>query len=172
MCGDEPYLLRNKSKRDLVLHTPTQMRDFFKGDGKRESFIHSLIDKKLGLTSKVHTKQQDASMGAYFLRSLGQCVGAQNGPRWHQTRYHLEQFFSAIEAASMITDFQLVLNNWAKTLPDNAASQQIGDRKFLTDSVEICRQLPFRMIAMCLYGNMLTDEVSLLSCLYILVLII
>lgn len=37
MCGDEPYLLRNKSKRDLVLHTPAQMRDFFKGDGKRES---------------------------------------------------------------------------------------------------------------------------------------
>ncbi|OJI99540.1 hypothetical protein ASPVEDRAFT_81154 [Aspergillus versicolor CBS 583.65] len=140
MSGDDPYLLRNKSKRDLVLHTPAQMRDFFKGDGK------------------LHTKQQDASMGAYFLRSLGQCVGAQNGPRWHQTRYHLEQFFSAIEAASMITDFQRVLNNWAQTLPDNAASQQIGDRKFLTDSVEICRQLPFRMIAMCLYGNMLTSE--------------
>lgn len=102
-------------------------------------------------------------MGAYFLRSLGQCVGAQNGPRWHQTRYHLEQFFSAIEAASMITDFQRVLNTWAQTLPENAASQQIGDRKFLTDSVEICRQLPFRMIAMCLYGNMLTSEVSILS---------
>lgn len=38
MSGDDPYLLRNKSKRDLVLHTPAQMRDFFKGDGKRESF--------------------------------------------------------------------------------------------------------------------------------------
>lgn len=41
MSSDDPYLLRNKSKRDLVLHTPAQMRDFFKGDGKRKSFIQS-----------------------------------------------------------------------------------------------------------------------------------
>lgn len=37
MCGEEPYLVRNKSKLELVLHTPAQMRDFFKDDGKRES---------------------------------------------------------------------------------------------------------------------------------------
>ncbi|KAJ5974660.1 hypothetical protein N7481_011870 [Penicillium waksmanii] len=140
MCGEEPYLVRNKSKLELVLHTPAQMRDFFKDDGK------------------LHTKQQCQSIGSYFDRSLGQCVGVQTGQRWHQTRYHLEKFFSATEAASMIQDFNTVLDAWAETAPTNSASQQIEEAKFVADSVVICRQLPFRMIAMCLYGNMLTDE--------------
>ena len=97
-------------------------------------------------------------MGNYFLRSLGQCVGAQNGPRWHRTRRHLEPFFSPMEAASMIYDFRKVLDGWAAHIVSNE-TQKIDERRSLTDSVAICRQLPFRMIAMCLYGDMLTDEV-------------
>lgn len=60
----------------------------------------------------------------------------------------------------MIQDFNIVLDAWAETVPTNSASQQIEEAKFVADSVAICRQLPFRMIAMCLYGTMLTDEVS------------
>lgn len=37
MCGREPYLVRNGSKLDLVLHNPVQVREFFKDDGNRES---------------------------------------------------------------------------------------------------------------------------------------
>lgn len=99
-------------------------------------------------------------MGSYFGRSLGQCVGVQSGTRWHQTRYHLEKFFSAAEAASMIQDFKVVLDDWANKIPSHPASEQIATSKYVTDSVAICRQLPFRMIALCLYGDMLTDEVS------------
>lgn len=58
----------------------------------------------------------------------------------------------------MIQEFQVVLDDWAEAIPSNSASQQIEETKFLTDSAAICRQLPFRMIAICLYGNMLTEK--------------
>lgn len=99
-------------------------------------------------------------MGNYFLRSLGQCVGVQNGPRWHKTRHHLEASFSAPEAASMIIDFQKTLGSWADQLPFDTASTSTSAETFVADSIAACRQLPFRMIAMSLYGDMLTDEVS------------
>lgn len=98
-------------------------------------------------------------MGDYFLRSLGQCVGVQNGQRWHKTRHHLETQFSAPEAASMIIEFQRALGSWADKLPGDSACTTISANTFLADSIAACRQLPFRMIAMSLYGDMLTDEV-------------
>lgn len=99
-------------------------------------------------------------MGNYFLRSLGQCVGVQNGPRWHKTRHHLEAYFSAPEAASMIIEFQKTLGSWADKLPFDIASTNTSVDTFVADSIAACRQLPFHMIAMSLYGDMLTDEVS------------
>lgn len=99
-------------------------------------------------------------MGNYFLRSLGQCVGVQNGPRWHKTRHHLEAYFSAPEAASMIIEFQKTLRSWADKLPFDTASTNTSVDTFVADSIAACRQLPFHMIAMSLYGDMLTDEVS------------
>lgn len=99
-------------------------------------------------------------MGNYFLRSLGQCVGVQNGPRWHKTRHHLEAYFSAPEAASMIIEFQKTLGFWADKLPQDSGSTATSADTFLADSIAACRQLPFRMIAMSLYGDMLIDSVS------------
>jgi cytochrome P450 monooxygenase len=59
----------------------------------------------------------------------------------------------------MIHEFNIVLDSWAETVPTSSFSQQVEETKFVADSVAICRQLPFRMIAMCLYGTMLTEEV-------------
>lgn len=98
-------------------------------------------------------------MGTYFLRSLGQCVGVQNGQRWHKSRRHLEAHFSAPEAASLIADFQKTLKLWATKLPNDPGSTATSCHCFLVDSIAACRQLPFRMIAISLYGDMLTDEV-------------
>ena len=118
-----------------------------------------MLHPPLVLTLSDHEKKPDANMGTYFLRSLGQCVGVQNGQRWHKTRRHLEAHFSAPEAASLIVDFQKTLNLWATRLPNDPASTATSSHRFLVDSIAACRQLPFRMIAMSLYGDMLTDEV-------------
>ncbi|KAJ9293178.1 hypothetical protein DTO271G3_8122 [Paecilomyces variotii] len=141
MSGPDPYLVKNKSKIELVLFSPNQVRDFFEKD------------------ARYHEKKQDANMGQYFLRSLGQCVGVQNGERWHKTRRHLEAHFSAGEAASMILEFQKALTDWATKLPGDSAATPTSPGTFLADSVAACRKLPFRMISMSLYGDMLTDEV-------------
>lgn len=111
------------------------------------------------LTFSDHEKKPDANMGTYFLRSLGQCVGVQNGQRWHKSRRHLEAHFSAPEAASLIADFQKTLKLWATKLPNDPGSTATSCHCFLVDSIAACRQLPFRMIAISLYGDMLTDEV-------------
>ncbi|KAL2004518.1 hypothetical protein VTN00DRAFT_3403 [Thermoascus crustaceus] len=140
-CGDDPYLVKNGSKLELVLFNPTQVRDFFDKDARD------------------HRKKPDANMGQYFLRSLGQCVGVQNGERWHKTRRHLEAHFSAPECASMILDFQSALDDWAEKLPADFAANSTTSDGFFVDSVEACRQLPFRMIALSLYGDMLTEEI-------------
>lgn len=78
------------------------------------------------LTLSVHEKKPDANMGTYFLRSLGQCVGVQNGQRWHKTRRHLEAHFSAPGAASLIADFQKTLKLWATKLRDQQLLHPIG----------------------------------------------
>lgn len=61
----------------------------------------------------------------------------------------------------MILDFQSALDDWAKKLPADFAANSTTSDGFLVDSVEACRQLPFRMIALSLYGDMLTDEVRI-----------
>lgn len=34
LAQDEPYLIRNGRNRELVLHTPEQVREFYRKDGK------------------------------------------------------------------------------------------------------------------------------------------
>lgn len=60
----------------------------------------------------------------------------------------------------MIFEFQKALTNWGTKLPDDSTAKSTSKNTFLADSVAACRQLPFRMIAMSLYGDMLTDEVT------------
>lgn len=59
----------------------------------------------------------------------------------------------------MILEFQKALTDWATKLPGDSAATPTSPSTFLADSVAACRKLPFRMISMSLYGDMLTDEV-------------
>ncbi|RMD40324.1 hypothetical protein DV735_g4820, partial [Chaetothyriales sp. CBS 134920] len=137
----DPYLVKNGSIKELVIFSPSQTREFFAADGKD------------------HEKKSDCNFGHYFYRTLGQCVGVQNGPTWHTSRQYLEPHFSFSAATARLHAYRDQFEKWIARLPEDpeAGGEKTGVG-FCIDSEVACRQLPFRLIAMALYGDMLTDS--------------
>jgi cytochrome P450 monooxygenase len=98
-------------------------------------------------------------MGSFFARTLGSCVGVQNGAEWKNTRSHLDPHFSFTSANSVVATTKSAIKTWAETLPREVNTGVSGP--FELDAIVACRQLPFRLIAMALYGEVFSEEVSL-----------
>lgn len=98
-------------------------------------------------------------MGSFFARTLGSCVGVQNGAEWKNTRSHLDPHFSFTSANSVIETTKDAIKTWAETLPQEVGAGISGP--FELDAIAACRQLPFRLIAMALYGEVFSEEVGL-----------
>ncbi|KAI9701261.1 MAG: hypothetical protein M1836_001931 [Candelina mexicana] len=119
LAEQEPFLIRNGSRKELVIHTPEQVKDFFQHDAK----------------------------------------GIASGNKWRAMRAHFNPEFSHAAATKLMTTFTKELKTWINELPrDSAVVAQDGD-SFVVDAATACRILPFRLIAIACYGDMLTDEV-------------
>lgn len=90
---------------------------------------------------------------------LGKCVGVQNGETWHTMRRHMNPHVAFSTASSMVASFQTVFQQWATNIGNDSMVAEKTDAGFYVDGLAACRQLPFKLISMALYGNMLTDEV-------------
>lgn len=64
----------------------------------------------------------------------------------------------------MLTDYREIIANWARCLAEDTMVAAKSADGFDINGVDACRQLPFRLIAMALYKDMLSDDVSV-SCL-------
>ncbi|KAE8153685.1 cytochrome P450 [Aspergillus avenaceus] len=137
--GNSPYLVKNGKHHEVVISQPSHVKEFFSQDGSD------------------HQKLHDCNMGSFFARSLGSCVGVQNGTKWRTTRSHLETHFSFSSAASMVEDTRRTIEQWAQNLPEDTEIGQKMSQGFQIDAVTACRQLPFRLIAMALYGPMFSE---------------
>lgn len=132
-------MIRNGSKIEVVLSTPTQMRDFFTRDGKD------------------HAKPLNMNMGHYFSRILGQCIGAQSGPKWRTTRFHFDPHFAYSAAFQFRGVFAVEITKWLQDLRDSSQVVEKSSSSFSIDAAEACRVLPFKLIACACFGELLTD---------------
>ncbi|KMU74828.1 hypothetical protein CISG_00758 [Coccidioides immitis RMSCC 3703] len=138
--GQDPFMVKNGRRMELVVSTPEQVRDFLAKDATD------------------HMKRSDCNLGDYFVRTLGSCVGVKSGEKWRTARHHLEPHFSFPTAASMLSNCREMILNWARNLADDPMVTSKTRNGFDFDAVSACRQLPFRLIALALYKDMLTED--------------
>ncbi|QVM11427.1 hypothetical protein D8B26_006075 [Coccidioides posadasii str. Silveira] len=138
--GQDPFMVKNGRRMELVISTPEQVTDFLAKD------------------KTDHMKRSDCNLGDYFVRTLGSCVGVKSGEKWRTARHHLEPHFSFPTAASMLSNCREMILNWAQNLADDPMVTSKTRNGFDFDAVSTCRQLPFRMIALALYKDMLTED--------------
>jgi len=105
-------------------------------------------------------------MGHYFGRVMGQCAGAVNGELWRSIRAVFDPHFSHQCAKAFLEPMRAELSRWRGQLPAVP-----GRPDFVVEALEACRILPFKIIALSLYRDVLTDEVrepspSVTHCLY------
>ncbi|RPB29333.1 cytochrome P450 [Terfezia boudieri ATCC MYA-4762] len=142
LAGIDPYLVRNGGNLEVVIHSPEHVRDFFAKDGKD------------------HLKPPNANFGVYFGRMLGECVGMLNGSVWDKAKVHLIPHFAHGAAMAAVPMFKAEYLRWVEKLPeDKLVSYKRSDGSgFVIDALSACRKLPFKLIAMVLYRDMLTDK--------------
>ena len=97
-----------------------------------------------------------------IIRMLGECVGMLNGRMWNKAKEHLTPHFAHGAAMASIPIFKAEYLRWIEQLPeDKMVSYKRSDGSgFVIDAVTACRKLPFKLIAMVLYGDMLTGKVK------------
>ncbi|KAJ5787471.1 hypothetical protein N7457_002461 [Penicillium paradoxum] len=139
--GHSPYLVKNGRHHEVVISQPSHVKEFYAQDGSD------------------HQKLHDCNMGSMFARTLGSCVGVQNGANWKNTRSYLEGHFSFASAASFVQDTQRTINSWVQDLSRESSVKDQSAGSFSCDASTVCRQLPFRLIAMALYGPVFSESI-------------
>ncbi|KAK7428408.1 hypothetical protein QQZ08_005027 [Neonectria magnoliae] len=94
-------------------------------------------------------------MGNYFHRLLGDCVGVQNGRKWKSIRRVFEPHFSHQRAVGAMSGFEFEITKWRKDLTKNSNDED----GFTVDAVTACRIMPFKLIAISLFGvEVMSDD--------------
>lgn len=93
---------------------------------------------------------------------LGKCVGLLNAEVWNKAKQHLAPHLAHGAAVAGIPIFKTEYLRWIEQLPsDEMVSYKRSDGSgFVIDAVSACRKLPLKLIAMALYGDILTDKVN------------
>ncbi|KAI9723332.1 MAG: hypothetical protein M1812_001215 [Candelaria pacifica] len=140
LAGRQPFLIRNGSRKELVIHAPEQVKDFYQHDAQN------------------HVKPAGLNFGHFFERILGQSVGIASTHKWRAMRAHFNPEFSHSAATNLTSTFTKEVKAWMDELPKNPAVVAQGGDKFVVDAATACKILPFRLVAIACYGDMLTDE--------------
>lgn len=95
-------------------------------------------------------------MGDHFHRLMGDCVGVQNGQKWKIIRKVFDPRFSNKHAIAAMPKFESEILDWRRELGEKSNNQT----SFIMEAVPICRILPFKLIAIALFGaEVMSDEV-------------
>ncbi|KAK0618757.1 Cytochrome P450 monooxygenase lepD [Lasiodiplodia hormozganensis] len=141
LAGTEPYLTWNDGKPEVVLTRPEHVKDFF------------------GRESKGHAKPPHMGMGPYFDRVLGSSVGVLNGDKWKAMRRVFEPHLSHQMAMAFSARFGREVAAWMAELPAEWAKAAGADgAPFVVDAATACRFLPFKLVALALYGDALSEK--------------
>ena len=87
-----------------------------------------------------------------------------NGSVWNKAKEHLTPHFAHGAVMAGVPIFKAEYLRWIEQLPeDKLVSYKRSDGSgFVIDAPSACRKLPFKLVAMVLYRDMLTDKVNLL----------
>ncbi|KAB2569566.1 Cytochrome P450 monooxygenase lepD [Lasiodiplodia theobromae] len=141
LAGTDPYLTWNDGKPEVVLTRPEHVKDFF------------------GRESKGHAKPPHMGMGPYFDRVLGSSVGVLNGDKWKAMRRVFEPHLSHQMAMAFSARFGREVAAWMAELPAEWAKAAGADgAPFVVDAATACRFLPFKLVALALYGDALSEK--------------
>ncbi|KAF2669309.1 cytochrome P450 [Microthyrium microscopicum] len=143
MAGEDPYILWNSGNAEIVLHTPEHMKGLY----CREAGEHG--------------KAQNMNMGHYFGRIMGKAVGVLNGQAWKTTRRVFDPHLSWAKAIASQKDLSQIVKDWVRDLEASSdSSEQHPQTNFSiqVDAATAVRTLPFKLIALALYGESLTNE--------------
>ncbi|OAA59250.1 Cytochrome P450 [Akanthomyces lecanii RCEF 1005] len=142
MAGGSPYLIQNGTRREVVLCRPEHLREFHRGD------------------SKEHWKAPDGNMGYFFHRLLGECVGAQSGSEWTNIRSLFDPIYTTAAMSKYISTFRKEVQLWLDNLPGHGSAGDSDAPFFAANISNKCGVLPLKLVAMTLYGDALSHEVS------------
>jgi len=89
-----------------------------------------------------------------------------NGGVWNKAKAHLTPHFAHGTAMAGIPIFKAEYLSWIEQLPENklVSYKRSDGSGFVIDALSACRKLPFKLIAMVLYSDMLTDKVNYPYC--------
>lgn len=125
-----------------------------------------------------HWKAPDGNMGYFFHRQvrlscscacsrltskdrlLGECVGAQSGSEWRNIRSLFDPIFTIAAMSQHMARLREEIRSWLDSLPTHTSAQDGDPSSFATDMPENCASLPLKLVAMVLYGDALSNEVS------------
>ncbi|KAF2462609.1 cytochrome P450 [Lindgomyces ingoldianus] len=141
IAGDEPYITWNDGKPEVVLSCPNHVKDFY------------------GRETKGHAKPPNMGMGPYFDRVLGSSVGVLNGDKWKTMRKVFDPHLSHQMAMDLRSTFSREVAAWMKDLPSTVAKfgNGVPGSEFVLDASTACRILPFKLVALILYGDALSE---------------
>lgn len=88
-------------------------------------------------------------------------MGVQYGQRWRTTRKHFYPEFAYQTSLKAIPKFSLNINQWLESLPYETLKPAAPAGTFVIDVKKPSRLLPFRLVALQLYGEAFNDTVSL-----------
>lgn len=98
-------------------------------------------------------------MGPYFDRVLGSSVGVLNGDKWKAMRRVFEPHLSHQMAMAFSARFGSEVAAWMAELPAEWAKAAGADgAPFVVDAATACRFLPFKLVALALYGDALSEK--------------
>lgn len=92
-------------------------------------------------------------MGHLFGRIMGECLGVQNGQTWKTMRKAFEPHFSHKSAMAFVKTMNDQIDLWVKDLG-------AGNNEFAVETGAVTRVLPFKIIAIALYGEVMNDAVG------------
>ncbi|KAK8093323.1 cytochrome P450, partial [Apiospora hydei] len=134
-AGNGPCLIWNGTRPEIILTQPEHVKEFYSRKAKE------------------HLKPTNACMGHYFGRVMGQCAGVVNDDLWRSIRTVFDPHFSHQCAKAFLDPMRRELSRWRDQLPAVP-----GRADFVVEALEACRILPFKIIALSLYRDVLTDE--------------
>ncbi|EGN93942.1 hypothetical protein SERLA73DRAFT_78325 [Serpula lacrymans var. lacrymans S7.3] len=132
-CGSIP---------EFVVTDPDDVRRLYSGD------------------SRVHLKTINTSFGVYMGKVLGKSVGFLDRDDWKRLRLHTDPHWTAAMTKDSVPSMLIDTTNWINVLPmlPIAKRDPTNEKGFIIESAELQSELPFKMIARRLFGEMLDEE--------------
>jgi gliotoxin/aspirochlorine/mycotoxins biosynthesis cytochrome P450 monooxygenase len=91
-------------------------------------------------------------------------VGLKHNEDWRRIRSQIDSHFTASVAANSLSAIVADVTEWLGKLPTSPAVVRIeGLKQFSIEAISLASELPFKMIARHIFGDLLDDMVRILG---------